>query len=175
VPAGSVGRPAGLVFGRSVDNSRKLDLYVTSLLTDSILRYDGTTGAFLGEFVAGGSGGLDYPAGLSFGPDGNLYVSSVALGEGNTAVLRFQGPSGRKPGAFIDTFVPPGSGGLLAPFALLFGPDGNGDGRQDLYVANNELVTGSSKGKEHTNTVKLYDGVTAAYLRDFVTVDTCGP
>src|SRR5262249_55761866 len=134
VPAGSVGRPSGLVFGPSVEDPRKLDLYVTSLLNDSISRFDGATGAYRGEFVASGSGGLDYPFGLTFGPDGNLYVSSFAAGIGYRAVLRYQGPSGRTPGAFIDTFVPPGSGGLITPNGLLFGPDGNGDGRQDLYV-----------------------------------------
>lgn len=36
-----------------------------------VLRYDGTTGAFIDAFVAPGSGGLDDPAGI-------LFVESVA-------------------------------------------------------------------------------------------------
>ena len=78
------------------------------------MRYNGTTGAFVGAFVSTGSGGLDRPAGLIFGPDGNLYVSS----QNNDAVLRYNGATG----AFIDAFVPTGSGGLQSPIGLLFTP-----------------------------------------------------
>src|SRR4051794_11381014 len=52
------------------------DLFVSSGNTNSILRYDGVSGATLGAFVSAGSGGLDSPQGLTFGPDGSLYVSS---------------------------------------------------------------------------------------------------
>ncbi len=41
-----------------------------------MLRYDGSTGAFLDVFVPAGSGGLDGPLNATFGPDGNLYVGS---------------------------------------------------------------------------------------------------
>jgi glucose/arabinose dehydrogenase len=50
------------------------ELLVTSRNTDEVLRYDLATGAFLGVFAAGG--GLDNPVGLTFGPDGHLYVAS---------------------------------------------------------------------------------------------------
>jgi hypothetical protein len=166
VPAGAAPRPSGLVFAPKGRGRPGLDLYVAGLVTSNILRYDGATGAFLGEFVPSGSGGLDYPGALTFGPDGNLYVSVFALGEGDR-VLRYQGPNGRSPGAFIDAFVPPGSGGLIAPLGLLFGPDANGDGHQDLYVVSAELSEGLT-AKKHTSAIKLYDGVTGAYLRDFV-------
>ena len=36
-------------------------LYVGSSLTHEILKFDGTTGAFLGDFVSAGSG-VEYPA-----------------------------------------------------------------------------------------------------------------
>src|SRR5262245_21988466 len=94
VPAGGVGRPSGLVFAPSVEDAGRLDLYVTSLLTNSISRFHGVTGAYLGEFVASASGGLNYPTGLTFGPDGKLYVTSFGRGEGIRTVARFQGPSG---------------------------------------------------------------------------------
>ena len=41
-----------------------------------LLRYNGTTGAFLGVFVAANSGALDGPQGLTFAADGDLYVAS---------------------------------------------------------------------------------------------------
>ncbi|MCP4783031.1 MAG: protein kinase [Fuerstiella sp.] len=52
------------------------NLYVASINTDSILRYNGTTGAFLDTFVPTGSGGLDNPIGMLFDADGNLNVAS---------------------------------------------------------------------------------------------------
>jgi hypothetical protein len=156
--------PTGLVFGPSVENASNLDLYVGIGGQDMILRFDGATEEFLGQFVEPGSGGLDKPLGLTFGPDGNLYVASGAFGpETNRAVLRYQGPSGPSPGAFIDQFVAPGYGGLQDPFGVLFGPDANGDGHVDLYVTNSEsprlgLIN-------HINaTVKTYDGVTGVFI-----------
>src|SRR5690348_10418837 len=109
------------------------DLFVSSYYTHSILRYDGSTGAFLGTFVTSGSGGLSYPRGLTFGPDGNLYVASeqVSANSGTNAVLKYDGTTG----AFLGTFVSDGSGGMNTPIALTFGPDGN------LYVG-----TGGNRG-----------------------------
>ena len=162
VPLGSGGLsvPTQLVFGPSVEDSGRLDLYVVSTGTDSVLRYDGTTGAFLGEFVASGSGGLQGPVTMTFGPDGDLYVADFYSSD--LAVKRFEGPSGPTPGAFIDTFVPAGSGGLRAPSGLIFGPDGNDDGQLDLYLAE-VAANGSIKAS-----VKRYDGVSGAFIDTFV-------
>ena len=76
-----------------------------------MLRYNGETGEFLGAFVTSRSGGLDIPAGLVFGPDGNLYVSS----RGTDEVLRYNGETGE----FIDAFVTSGIG-LSDPSGLVF-------------------------------------------------------
>jgi hypothetical protein len=88
------------------------NLYVTSDFTHSVLRFDGTTGAFVDVFVPSGSGGLSLPVDLAFGPDGNLYVSSFFT----DSVLRYSGTTG----AFIDAFVPSGRGGLDGPTGLVF-------------------------------------------------------
>src|SRR5262249_48676100 len=66
------------------------------------------------------SGGLSNAGGIKFGPDGNLYAVSYANGK----ILRYQGPNGSSPGAFIDAFI-----SISVPHDLIFGPDGN------LYVA----------------------------------------
>lgn len=122
-------------------------IYVTSFNSDSVLRFDANTGAFVGVFVPPGSGGLNGPTGLVFGPDGNLYVASFVL---TNRVLKYDGRSG----AFLGEFVTEGSGGLQGPIDLTFGPDG------DLYVASS-----------YAGGVFRYDGRTG----EFVTQFTAGP
>ena len=162
---GGVTNPLGMAFAPSVENPITLDLYICSYSTSSVLRYDGTTGDFKGTYAV-----VDgVPLSLAFGPDSNLYVTS---GDQRN-VLRFQGPAGSSPGALMDTFVPAGSGGLLSADGLLFGPDGNEDGEQDLYVTTLEW-TGSAKAKKGTSGVKRYDGVTGAFIDTFVTPDSGG-
>jgi DNA-binding beta-propeller fold protein YncE len=95
---------------------QEYDAPVPSHLTNQILRYDGTTGAFLDAFVPAGSGGLAQPSGLVFGPDGNLYVAAHAPSAGQGTVFRYDGTTG----AFLDTFIPRGTGGLNAPNSLLY-------------------------------------------------------
>jgi len=163
VPPGSGGLcqgsrigPGAMVFGPDGH------LYVTCAVGDVglVLRYDGTTGDPLpgplaapgtAEFVRDESGELIDPHGLTFGPDGHLYVSSqgaVAVSPGDAdRVLRYDGQTG----AYIDMFVETGSGGLDVPMGIVFGPwDG------DLYVVS--LIT---------NEVLRYDGETGAFLDVF--------
>src|SRR5262249_7297931 len=72
VPQGSGGldNANGLAFGPDGY------LYVASWRTNSVLRYNATTGAFIDTFVSAGSGGLTGPQYVAFRPDGYLYVSS---------------------------------------------------------------------------------------------------
>ena len=141
---GGLDRSTGMVFGP--DNN----LYVGSLNTNQVLRYDGTTGAFLSPFVTAGSGGLNGPAvdGLIFRPDGRLYVAS----RNSDSVLRYDATTG----AYTDTFVATGSGGLLQPKGMIFAPDGS-------------LLVSSG-----TNQVLRYDGTTGAFLSAFVTAGSGG-
>src|SRR4051794_5732456 len=73
-------------------------LLVDNINTDSVLRYDETTGAFVDAFVPPKSGGLRTPIGVVFGPDHNLYVSSTTqlgtAGPGHNKVLRYDGSTG---------------------------------------------------------------------------------
>lgn len=113
-------------------------LLVSSQFTDRVLRYNGLTGAFDAIFASGG--GLDQPAGLVIGPDGNLYVSGFS----SDTVVRFNGQTG----ALVSVFA--SGSGMNGPEGLLFGPDGN------LYVAN-----------WGTDTVLRYNGTTGAFMNVF--------
>jgi len=106
---------------------------------NNVLRFDGNSGNFLGEFIPPGSGGLSNPDTIVFGPDGNgddksdIYVASgdkpgTSAEPTASAVLRYDGITG----AFIDKFVGDNpntpadeTGGLSRPYGLAFGPDGN--------------------------------------------------
>jgi streptogramin lyase len=81
--------------------------------------YDVEAGKPAALVVVAGAGGLRAPTGVTFGPDGHLYVSSA----GSNQVLRYDG----RTGAFMDVFV--NDTALVQPFTLIFGPDG------DLYVS----------------------------------------
>lgn len=128
-------------------------IYVASEESNMVLRFDGEGGGFLDRFVwddpatpEDEAGGLNGPGAVLFGGDGNLYVSSFD----SDAILRFDGS-----GAFVDTFVPSGEGGLDGPDAgMVFGPDG------DLYVPG-----------YYSNTVARFDGMTGAYVEDFTPSD----
>ncbi len=106
------GTPFPSVSPRPVDSTP--DLLAACWSTDSVVRFDGQTGAFEGDFTRGGP--LRLPAGLDFGPDGNLYVTSFYW----DTVLRYDGRTGQ----YIDTFVAEGTGGLNQPGFLRFRPDG---------------------------------------------------
>jgi sugar lactone lactonase YvrE len=96
----------------------------------------------LRDFIAAGSGGLVDPDDLTYGPDGNLYVSSGTSTGG--AILRFNG----RTGAFIDVFATAPS--LKRPYGNAFGPDGK------LYVAS-----------FRSDQILRFDGTTGAFLDVF--------
>ncbi|HEY1603449.1 MAG TPA: dockerin type I domain-containing protein [Pirellulales bacterium] len=114
-----------------------------------VYRFDETTGAPVGsQPVVQPVGSPGNPAdpgyvgdgyqaeGSAYGPDGNLYVGYfIAQGNDDTGigeVRRYNGVTG----AYIDTFVAPGSGGLVQPGDLKF--DGS-----TLYVADHGNIVGA--------------------------------
>jgi DNA-binding beta-propeller fold protein YncE len=105
-------------------------------------------GAFLGNLVAAGSGGLSGAHGLALTPGGTLLVASNA----NNRVIEYDAVSG----ALIGDFVTAGLGGLSGPRMLRYGPDGN------LYVS-----TGN-------NRVLEYDGTNGSFVGTFVAASSGG-
>jgi len=113
------------------------DLLVASYNTDSILRYDGQTGAFIGTFATGSE--LNEVEYMTLGPDGNLYVSSFWT----DSILRYDGQTGALIDTFADNQMPNAQG-------LTFGSDG------DLYALTG-LTIGGSK-------LQHYDGQTGMLI-----------
>ncbi len=102
---GGLDEPRGLAFGP--DGS----LYVASSTTNEIKRYHGTTGAYLGNFVTAGSGGLSQPTDIAFF-GGELLVSST----GSDEIKRYN----QGTGAFLGNRVSAGLAGLNGPTAMNF-------------------------------------------------------
>jgi sugar lactone lactonase YvrE len=121
-------------------------LYLATAESNDVVRFDATTGAFVDVFITAGSGGLNGPNGLIFGPDANsdgipdLYVS----GSNSNNVIRYDGVTG----APLRTYVASGSGGLNLPVGIAFDPSGS-----YLYVA--------SSG---SNQILKYNAQTGAYV-----------
>jgi glucose/arabinose dehydrogenase len=118
---GGLAVPWGIAFGPDGH------LYASSVVegapgnTKPVKRFHGVTGAYLGDFVPAGSGGLNGPSGIAFGPDGNLYVASA----GSREIKRYNGQTG----AFINNFVATSPGGQEGnPGHIAFHTDGH------LYV-----------------------------------------
>jgi len=132
-----------IVLGFSIQKSWA-DLLITQWA--QVFRYNQDTGSFIDVFIKPGSGGLNGATGLSYGPDGNVYIASFY----SRNILRYNGKTGK----FIDEFVSPGRGGLGAPNDVKFGPDGN------LYV---------SDGFYGTNSVLRFDGKTGDFIDVFAT------
>jgi outer membrane protein assembly factor BamB len=122
-------------------------VYVTSPNDNRVARFS-RTGAFLGNFISGGGGGLSTPSGLTFGPDGNLYVAN----RGSNSVTRHHGSTG----ALVGTFIAAGAGGLVQPHGIAFGPNGN------LFVTSND------------HRVLQFSGSTGALVSTFVAAGSGG-
>lgn len=115
-PRGLVIGPNGLLY---VANVPKFPPVSTG---GEVLVFDPETLNFIGAFIidAGGSGRLNRPEGLVFGPDGNLYITSFRVDESDTDSIRiYDGHSGVFKGK-IDLYAI-GQPRAFAQ-ALLFGP-----------------------------------------------------
>jgi sugar lactone lactonase YvrE len=112
VPAASGGlnRPIDIATGPDGN------LYVVSTSSNpAVLRYDGTTGGFLGTYVAPGAGSLGEPRGLAFDAEGKLYVSDL----NTNAVHRYDSS-----GQFLDDPIAGSGTTLRGPLGMTFDAQG---------------------------------------------------
>lgn len=117
----AVGQPSSpMDSADSVDSAQDsdpptVDLFVSSRGTDSVLRFDGETGAPRGTFVAPGDGGLSVTQEVRFTSGGDLLVT----GRYTSDILRFDGEDGEFLGPFSSGLA------LREPTKLDRGPDGH--------------------------------------------------
>jgi sugar lactone lactonase YvrE len=109
--SGGLVQPLNLIFGPDGN------LYVDGGQTAGILRYNGTTGAFMDSFAGGGVGGeWVYGRGMAFDQDGNLYV-----GDSGNFVHRYNS-QGNSLGDLLVGSVNPS---LSKPFGMTFNAQGD--------------------------------------------------
>ena len=104
-------------------------MYVASEYTNQVLQYDATTGAYVGVFVTAGSGGINGPYGMAFGPR-RQPLRLRAEQQQRRRVRRHNGN-------LVGTFIAAGSGGLSLPEGIAFDPSGT-----YLYVASSGVQPG---------------------------------
>lgn len=180
-------KPALIVLGVLSVNlafSASRDLYVSSEGTSSIKRYDGMTGAYINDFVTFGSGGLANPQGIAFGPDGNLYVSSIST-VGNSSIKRYNGVTGAFMGDFNLGYSFAFAGDLTWKNGILYAAEFNNDAvnggihRFDMNGNHLGLFAATGGGSDghlfasdgsfyavasQQGVIKKFDGTTGAFI-----------
>lgn len=107
------------------------DLLLAGFSADKVLRYDGTSGAFVSIFAEHATL-MDGPTALVYSPAGSLLV----LNEFSHNVLEFDGTSGAFLGTLIDSSAL-GSAGVGDPGDMELGADGN------LYITSHFSTGGN--------------------------------
>ena len=126
-------------------------LYVSDGGDNSVKAFDAQTGAFLGDEVAPGAGGLDGPTGILFRNPGQLVVVGQNPGlpiNGN--VLRYNANTGKFLDALVSSSDPNGTfapRGIVIRDNVLYVADQQGavspDGRIEEYNVNNGKFLGA--------------------------------
>ena len=106
--------PTAMVYGADGN------LYVLCEFSHNVLRFNGTTGAFIDEFISAaalGGAGISDPDDMELGPDGNFYISNH-ISTVAAAIWKFSGTTG----AFLANFAT--FGATSHTHGLAFGPGG---------------------------------------------------
>jgi hypothetical protein len=94
-------QPTGLTFGTAAGDTD--NLYVSNIGLQDVVRITRATTATptSSTFVAPGSGGLNFPAGLTWGPDGQFYVVDLGATSFQGNILQYNND-----GSFSQVFTP---------------------------------------------------------------------
>jgi hypothetical protein len=136
--------PHDLVFGPDGNLYASVGSTVTADY-QQINRYNGSTGQPIGSgvFIPLGSGGLIQARQFLFDATGeNMYVVEDLTGNGYDyqmpgpmgQVLRYQGPNGPNPGAYVEAYITGGQANLSIPIGLAR------DSAGDFYVSDRETA-----------------------------------
>jgi DNA-binding beta-propeller fold protein YncE len=128
-------------------------LYVGDGSDNTVKKFDATTGAYQGNVITSGSGGLNGPRGLIFRNDGQLLVVDQNVGEPNPGeVLRFNGVTGNFLGNLVFQTDP---NAPFAPRGMVLGD------HHTLYVADDGNLDGITLGR-----LTRFNSETGAFLGD---------
>jgi DNA-binding beta-propeller fold protein YncE len=136
VRAQGVTAPLDGGIGLSGDESR---VAIASLSGDEVIEHASGSAAALHRWSDVCAG--QFPSDVAYGPSGDLFVACF----GSSSVNRIHAATGA-----VSQFVPGGSGGLFAPRALGFGPNGN------LFVSG------------ATGELLQFDGASGSFVNVFV-------
>ena len=126
-------------------------LYISDGGDNSVKRFDASSGAYLGNEVAPGAGGLDGPRGLIFRNPAKLLVANQNVDQNfNGEILRYNSQTGASLGALVpsaDPNAPFAPRGMVLADNVLYVADFQGatapDGRIARYNANNGKFLGN--------------------------------
>jgi sugar lactone lactonase YvrE len=113
----------------------------------------GSTAYASGDFAFGDFAQMLAPSGLPL-TDQHYFVDIINTDTFTGKVVEYT-----QDGKFVKTFIPNGSGGLVLPGGIAFGPDGN------LYLAN---ILVDANFTDTGSTILRFDGKTGAPLGTFV-------
>jgi len=117
------------------------------------------SGNYLQDFVAPGTGGLHGPTGMTYGPDGNLYVANASAGANN--IVEFNGQTGAPIGTFAS--------GLNGPTGLRYDSfDGN------FYATNFGNFGGNTVSKINSSGTVLGNFASGHQLPTSIAIDAGG-
>ena len=120
-PSGSDSSPTKMHAPVALAYDTSGNLLVLNEFSKNVLKFNGTSGAFIGSFIDTatlGSHGISDPDDMEVGPDGNLYIMSH-FNEGGNNIQKFD----RSTGAYIGVFA--AAGGFYHQHGLAFGPTGD--------------------------------------------------
>jgi hypothetical protein len=126
-------------------------LYISDIGDNTVKQFDANTGAYEGTFVTAGSGGINVPVGIDFGPGHNLLVATRDRNP-FTTVAEFDGQTGAPLGSLV-----PGSN-PNAPWSargIVRGPG------HKLFVAD---IGDFGRSGQHPGQVRMYDDQTGQFL-----------